>query len=57
MIRDGIHSWLEGSKHVVYGEGIYDTQGPKCPPTHPKRIMSLLYEFSFTVRPLVSELE
>jgi hypothetical protein len=57
MIRDGIHSWLEGSKHVVYGEGIYDTQGPKCPPTHPKRIMSLLYEFSFAVRPPVSELE
>jgi hypothetical protein len=36
--RDGINSWLEGSKHVSYGEGQFD-QGGKCPPTHPKRIM------------------
>jgi len=51
-VRDGIHSWLEGSKHVVYGEGKYDAQGAKCPPSHPKRIMSLLYEFAFTVSSL-----
>ena len=54
MIRDGIHSWLEGSKHVAYGDGKYDAQGAKCPPTHPKRIMSLLFEFTFVVRSLVS---
>lgn len=54
MIRDGIHSWLEGSKHVAYGDGKYDAQGAKCPPTHPKRIMSLLYEFTFVVSSLVS---
>lgn len=36
--RDGVNAWLEGSKHVSYGEGRFDGGG-QCPPTHPKRIM------------------
>jgi len=44
---DGINNWLAGSKHVSYGaEGRADGGG-KCPPTHPKRIMGLFYEFIF----------
>ncbi|CAD6573504.1 MAG: hypothetical protein TREMPRED_000836 [Tremellales sp. Tagirdzhanova-0007] len=45
-IRDGVNNWLEGSKHVTYGAGQFD-QGGVCPPTHPKRIMGLFYEFIF----------
>ncbi|OCF54390.1 hypothetical protein L486_07938 [Kwoniella mangroviensis CBS 10435] len=38
----------EGSKHVAYPvSGGHDSGGP-CPATHPKRIMSLFYEFHFS---------
>lgn len=43
---DGVNNWLEGSKHVTYGEGNYNGGG-KCPASHPKRIMALFYEFVF----------
>jgi hypothetical protein len=33
---------------VSYGEGRFDGGG-QCPPTHPKRIMGLFYEFIFHV--------
>ncbi|WWC73343.1 uncharacterized protein I206_107310 [Kwoniella pini CBS 10737] len=47
---DGVNNWLEGSKHVAYpASGGHDSGGP-CPATHPKRIMSLFYEFHFTDR-------
>ncbi|WWC91452.1 uncharacterized protein L201_006398 [Kwoniella dendrophila CBS 6074] len=47
---DGVNTWLEGSKHVAYpASGGHDSGGP-CPATHPKRIMSLFYEFHFTDR-------
>ncbi|TYJ52512.1 hypothetical protein B9479_006872 [Cryptococcus floricola] len=46
---DGFNTWLEGSKHVAYPtSGGFDQGGP-CPATHPKRIMSLFYEFHFSV--------
>ncbi|WVQ64087.1 uncharacterized protein L199_002246 [Kwoniella botswanensis] len=45
---DGVNNWLEGSKHVAYpASGGFDSGGP-CPATHPKRIMSLFYEFHFS---------
>nr|XP_019047877.1 hypothetical protein I302_04497 [Kwoniella bestiolae CBS 10118]OCF26807.1 hypothetical protein I302_04497 [Kwoniella bestiolae CBS 10118] len=45
---DGVNNWLEGSKHVSYpASGGHDSGGP-CPATHPKRLMSLFYEFHFT---------
>ncbi|WVR09238.1 hypothetical protein IAU60_006302 [Kwoniella sp. DSM 27419] len=45
---DGVNNWLEGSKHVAYptSQG-YNSGGP-CPATHPKRIMSVFYEFHFS---------
>ncbi|WVQ81576.1 hypothetical protein IAT38_003700 [Cryptococcus sp. DSM 104549] len=44
---DGKNEWLEGSAHVAYPvSGGHEGGGP-CPSTHPKRIMSLFYEFHF----------
>ncbi|WVN91183.1 uncharacterized protein L203_106440 [Cryptococcus depauperatus CBS 7841] len=44
---DGVNTWLPGSKHVAYpASGGHDSGGP-CPATHPKRIMSLFYEFFY----------
>ncbi|WVQ81577.1 hypothetical protein IAT38_003701 [Cryptococcus sp. DSM 104549] len=45
---DGVNTWLEGSKHVAYPVSGGHDQGGPCPATHPKRIMSLFYEFHFT---------
>lgn len=36
---------------MSYGEGRFDGGG-QCPPTHPKRIMGLFYEFIFHVSSL-----
>ncbi|WWC64285.1 uncharacterized protein I303_106895 [Kwoniella dejecticola CBS 10117] len=47
---DGINTYLPNSAHVAYptSQG-YNSGGP-CPKTHPKRILSVFYEFHFTDR-------
>ncbi|WWC73344.1 uncharacterized protein I206_107311 [Kwoniella pini CBS 10737] len=45
---DGVNTYLPNSAHVAYplSQG-YNSGGP-CPKTHPKRILSIFYEFHFT---------
>ncbi|RXK35632.1 hypothetical protein M231_07112 [Tremella mesenterica] len=44
---DGINNWLPNSAHVAFSsEGNYNGGG-KCPDSHPKRIMSLFYEWHY----------
>ncbi|WVQ64088.1 uncharacterized protein L199_002247 [Kwoniella botswanensis] len=47
---DGVNNWLPNSAHVHYplSQG-YNSGGP-CPASHPKRILSVFYEFHFTDR-------
>ncbi|WVW79154.1 hypothetical protein I302_101120 [Kwoniella bestiolae CBS 10118] len=47
---DGVNNWLPNSAHVHYplSQG-YNSGGP-CPASHPKRILSVFFEFHFTDR-------
>lgn len=43
---DGVNNWLEGSAHVAFPEGEYNSNGT-CPTSHPKRLVGVFYEFIF----------
>ncbi|WWC91451.1 uncharacterized protein L201_006397 [Kwoniella dendrophila CBS 6074] len=45
---DGINTYLPNSAHVAYPTTDGYNSGGKCPSTHPKRILSIFYEFHFT---------